>query len=399
MSTLGYKVFWLCVLLFLELGSAIATASPNYIREERLAFPLDGRKVSTTLPLDPSRQYEIKVSSSHSLRPLLGSNYPVRVYVYVNDTSIPAVWERDGRHDDLRAFFVYPATTEFYVPKLYAFVWGNERPLVVSAAQDFSKAIPEAQLTVTDIVDRRIKYVFIAAVIVLILLLIVAGIIGIEWKFGARGRAQKQLAREEAERQAEAGRIQRAEEVAREQERQKIQGYQEALTVLILEYDSRPHLEDEAWIVQYATKHRRGLLAQRQKIINEHKTFHTTDPDYITYLQARAPHIYRRAIWWMQALAKAEEIEPGHVKRPLTEEEWEEQITRYRARQLARLRVAAEDRIAIEKQNLDLFNQFCSELDQYDLDLDERTQREQEFKDALFGADSGGEAGNGFKQL
>lgn len=74
---------------------------------------------------------------------------------------------------------------------------------------------------------------------------------------------------------------------------------------MILRYEDFPHYEDESWVENYANRNRRDLLIRRTRILNEFRQF-SSDEEFITYLQEHAPHIYRRSLLELKALAVAE---------------------------------------------------------------------------------------------
>jgi hypothetical protein len=101
----------------------------------------------------------------------------------------------------------------------------------------------------------------------------------------------------------------------------------------------------------------------------------------------------------MRALAKAEALEPGRKKQPLSAAERQAKVEDYRTRMLERKRVQAEDRIATIHQTLKLLNQFDRDLDHYDVDPDERGRLRQDLTDDLFGDDDDDATGGSFKQV
>jgi len=84
-------------------------------------------------------------------------------------------------------------------------------------------------------------------------------------------------------------------------------------------------------------------------------------------------------------------------KQPLTPEEWQARIDRYRQRKLSKKRVKVEDDKAEIMQDLALLQEFADDLDNYPLDEDEKEQLIQEFKERLLGGEE--ESGGGFKQV
>jgi hypothetical protein len=165
---------------------------------------------------------------------------------------------------------------------------------------------------------------------------------------------------------------------------------QEKIAELVLELEYSPHLQDDTWLEKFARDPARQqqLLTEAEEILNEYTTLHA-DRALIDMLKATAPDIYQRAIWRRRALALAEQfmVEPPPTppqKPRLSKEDHQAKIRNYRERMLERERVQAQDHMAKVKLRLDLLNEFRRELDQYDLDEDERQRREQEFLENLF---------------
>lgn len=370
---------------FISIAAAphCVAAQPEYLRHEILTMSMDGTSALTSLPLDPSRQYRVIVSSPYNLRPLLNPEqfcdygegrvvcYPPLLF---DGVQLRTVWW--GNASGLGSYFFESKYPHFYIPAIDGFFyWGTGKRLSLNTKTDLSADVPTATVEVIDLTfqqEERQRQLQIEQARqqaeqarrrtrrLTILFFVVAGFLVsfISW-YGATNKERKArrlrlergrvLAREQ-QRQAEekklrqlqeqtahaAGERQRRaaleavqqEEAAAEEERQRrckeLETYQRELDRLKIEFEDRPHFEDDAWVAQYAEAHLDELLQEREKIISGHHAFHK-NPDYIAYLKEHGPQYYRRATWKMRALAAAEAHEvQGKKKQRRTPEEFRE---------------------------------------------------------------------------
>lgn len=137
-------------------------------------------------------------------------------------------------------------------------------------------------------------------------------------------------------------------------------------------------LEDPTHIADHAKKYLTKLLSQRDKILSDYSHF-MRDTEFIAYLKNTAPHLLARATWEWRALAHAMQLDvqqppeppPPPPRRKLTMEE-------VRALKLKRQQAQIGDKIALRKNRIEAILQVRKEMDQYDLDPDERQRLESE---------------------
>ncbi len=188
----------------------------------------------------------------------------------------------------------------------------------------------------------------------------------------------RQEAAEEAKREEQV-RAQR-ERLRAEQERQKSKREAEEkqharVRELTLRYEALPHYENNEWLKRRAEKYNQTILRDRDRIIKENAQFHQ-DHSFMTYLKQQASHTYQRATWEIRLLAIAEQVDteetsPPPPRKKHTAEEIRQRIVR-------RIQVQTQDQIAVTKAKALAIQEARKELDECDLDPDERQQLEAE---------------------
>jgi hypothetical protein len=169
--TFFYMVAALCFWPLVLPG--VPTAETAYVRQEEIAVRLDEREYTTSLPLDPSREYRVTLQSAYTLRPVLDFAHKCfthneatiltrRVYpvtecrtdmpFLVNDDLIPT---RDNPNAQLAAYFLKTYSHAHYVPLIVLHLWGTGKPLSLKSTADFSDRIPTATAAVVDIVHEK----------------------------------------------------------------------------------------------------------------------------------------------------------------------------------------------------------------------------------------------------
>lgn len=137
-------------------------------------------------------------------------------------------------------------------------------------------------------------------------------------------------------------------------------------------------LEDPAYLADYAKKYMTKLLSQYDKITDDYSKF-VRDAAFIIYLKGKALHLLTRATWEWRALAQAMQLDaqqppapppPPPRRKPTIEE--------IRALKLRRQQAQIGDKIALRKNKIEAILQVRKEMDQYDLDPDERQRVESE---------------------
>lgn len=439
----------LLTLLFLIV---VTTANAGqYLRSERLSLPMDGSKASSSLPLDPTRQYEVEIISNYTLRPLLDSaavcettqvlifqSKQCWVPVALNGFYLPKVSQAPR---DLGAYIVDPQTDAYYVPNLKMVLWGNGKPLVVNTASNFSEAIPEAQLVITDPLYRaqeqqeereafaRVKLFWqhvqeeearqvlflkrqeqiqdslehqrakIAAmpahgglpVSIILLLIVPLGIILISIVSAPRRHAYQEEKRRVEQHQATIREREQAaheyEETLEQEEAQKAEveavfreleaEYEQRLYDAAVRLDLFSHYEDPAFLQKAAATYKKSLMGGRDDIVKEHVALHR-DRNFIEYLRHHRPELYERSIWRMKALALAEQLAVETPKKPkLTEAEVRSFKVHRRERDII-------DVMALRKVELDAASGIRAFLDQYEfVDSDEYDKMEKQLLDDI----------------
>jgi hypothetical protein len=120
-----------------------------------------------------------------------------------------------------------------------------------------------------------------------------------------------------------------------------------------------------------------------------YKLIQTEHAQVLDFLEAR---------FTVVRLAECKILESApEAKTTLTPDEWAARIERYRQRSLTRKRVKFEDHRADVLQDLEMLQDFITDLDRYPLDEDERERLITEFKERLLGGEE--DSSNGFKQL
>jgi hypothetical protein len=171
------------------------------------------------------------------------------------------------------------------------------------------------------------------------------------------------------------------EDLRSEEEERKRKAQEEAARLryrfekLRHKYERRPHLERREFIEQFAAVHRSELLRQRHQILEAYSELQQDAP-LVELLNREAPEIYRRAIWRIEALALAEQLDVGlQLEGKDTKRESPEQ---FRERKTRREATLIEDKIATARERIEARLKVRAMLDEYPLDADERQQIEME---------------------
>ena len=176
-----------------------------------------------------------------------------------------------------------------------------------------------------------------------------------------------------------------------------------------LELAALAHLEanflDPEYQHNYAASHvprilghdSREWLAEYKKVIG--------DPDLYSLIEAEHPHVMEFLEARLEVVRIAQRLAvkpPPKPKDPepkprLTREEWEARIERYRQRQLDRMRVNADDRIAKMLEKVESARRLRERAEELGLDEDQIERLEQELMGDLH--DDEDDQATGFKQL
>jgi hypothetical protein len=192
-----------------------------------------------------------------------------------------------------------------------------------------------------------------------------------------------------------------AMEEARRREAEHVQ--QEELRRQALELVTVARLEDNflssEYQQNYAAKHTAAILKTfGQQWRDEYLKLLSNEPLY-ALVQADYPLVLEifEARFQVIKLAQRLAVEPTPPESAakLTPEEWAARIERYRQRSLTRKRVKFEDHRADVLQDLEMLQDFITDLDRYPLDEDERERLITEFKERLLGGEE--DSNNGFK--
>jgi hypothetical protein len=184
---------------------------------------------------------------------------------------------------------------------------------------------------------------------------------------------------------------------------------EEERTRRALELAALAHLEsnflDPEYQRDYAASHVPRILGQdSREWLNEYKEV-IADPDLYALIEAEHPHVIEflearlQVVRLAQRLAVKPTPEPKEPesKRRLTREEWEARIERYRQRQLDRMRVSADDRIAKMLEKVESARRLRERAEDLGLDEDQIERLEQELMGDL--QEDEEEHTNSFKQL
>jgi len=374
------SVFWMFLTLPSLFVLSYSVAAENlYLERETLPLPVNGTEARTKNPLEPYKMYDIQISSPYDLNPLIP-------YLRFDGNAL-AEKKRDSKGDGINQV-------------LFAYL-GKGQPLVLKTSRDFSSSVRTAQVEVRlqpeptpqESPLKGVEEIVPSKIVIFAPILLIAFLVGAAIFDSLRARLKKLN-----------------EMLAAEQALQD--EYTTRRQVLENTYEYFTHYNDPTWLERYASQKRIDLARRREAIIAAYKELHE-DTKFLAHLKLTDPLLYEKATWEMQALALAEQLSvqspptppflllpapvqehepeppvplpPVPVKPKLTPEERQEKFRRYRERVLERERVQAEDHMAKTTLKLDLFQEFRSSLDQYDLSEDERQQLEQEFLEKLFG--------------
>ncbi len=154
-------------LLAMVFAAPLEPASAEYLHSEHVAFLLNRGAYMTSLPLDPTHQYEITFTSSYTLRPLLDYQghccsqllffKTCYLPLKINLAFAPLLWSgsyafKNGVH---ATYFLDPNTNHHYVPTIRLFVWGNGQRLMLQSTADFTSAIPTLTTEVVDLLFKE----------------------------------------------------------------------------------------------------------------------------------------------------------------------------------------------------------------------------------------------------
>jgi hypothetical protein len=195
---------------------------------------------------------------------------------------------------------------------------------------------------------------------------------------------------------------QEAERYKQEAERQA------ALQRHAISLAARAHLEqnflDEGFRERYATKYLSQILTtEKEAWLNLYRNV-LTDSDLLTLVHKEHGHIMP----WLEALLETARIaerlalKPQLKEKPrLTPQEWQARIERYRQRQLSRMRVDADDRIALLLERFEAFQRLRDRAGELGLDAGKIEELEDELdQDLRKGLDEEDDTdGGGYKQV
>jgi hypothetical protein len=148
-----------------------------------------------------------------------------------------------------------------------------------------------------------------------------------------------------------------------------------------LRFEIRKHLADDGFLEDHARKNKDNLLAQRSRIIEAYYRLQE-DTALVSMLRAKRPDIYQRAIWEMQALNFAEQIDverPAPAPAPVAAPKKKETPEQYSARKIRREQHRIQDKIAMGQARLTGAFKAREMVSRYPLlDPDERLRHEAE---------------------
>jgi len=412
------------VALVLMMGAWPAWAV-QYLTEETLAVDGSGREVFTSLPLDPCCVYRVIISGTMQV-----SRWQVDARYWTDEagnftksynsiTSLVSFIRDSNPNERLalkligeqRAAHLYFFSLQGAGERVSAqFDWGENEPgdseakaasLKVAIARE--APLPTGKKICWSFWSEWQPLTVLLAIVVAASVVLVCGI----WIFGSKDddqeaqrakarrradRAERRLkvAREAAEekrraQEAARERSQRAQAEKEQEEREAEQRAERArFNKLYYEYEKREHYEDPQFLDDHARKFRQSLLEQKDKIVREYEQLQS-DEALIALLNAEAPHILRRAIWRMEALARAERLdvqEPPPRKRKTPEE--------YRMIMTAWERERARDKITKAKTKLENMLDAQKMLDQLEpMEPEDRERLERELREQILAEDDG----------
>jgi hypothetical protein len=148
-------------------GLAPVAGSIKYLQNGQFDMRLDQREYQTIPTLNPAHQYEVRIVSSYTLKPLIAAAITTSGYrcysPAIPDCYLPILIDGElvpihsTASDNVAAFFLKPDSDapdhwdRFYIPQLRLIKWGTGRPLRLKSVADFSDAVPTITVEITDI--------------------------------------------------------------------------------------------------------------------------------------------------------------------------------------------------------------------------------------------------------
>lgn len=139
--------------------------SAEYLTKETLRLVPDGRRITTSRPLDPSRTYHLTISGDgYSVRPLLRcwditrrllitwSETRCAIDLYINSSEIP---RQDSHTDTLPMYFYDDVEDNFFVDTLTVRVHGNGKKLQLQTVVHVTDVLPLLHIQIVDPIYER----------------------------------------------------------------------------------------------------------------------------------------------------------------------------------------------------------------------------------------------------
>jgi len=339
--------------LFCFISIAVAplgvAAQPEYLRHETLTVRMDGTSARTLLPLDPSHQYLVILSSPYNLRPLLNPNrfchynygdilcYPPLLF---DGVQLETALVRDPPRG---SYFLETEYPHHFVSELHFFYWGTGKQLTLKTETNLSADVPTATAEIIDLTveqeERQRQWARQRKPLLSVAVGLLVGLLVWYRARNKRRKAQQQaieeagerlrmaqekyarLLQEQAAREAEELKRQEALEATRHVEEAAARQAEEAAEEerhesLLRQLEEKYGLDAFAWredavmVQRYGQTCREKLLQERAGITEAFEHFHE-DSAFIDYLKARRPDLYARAdeVFRYRALASAVELE------------------------------------------------------------------------------------------